>query len=70
MNNTLSEVFLTFLITSIIACFLTIIKQAYKSKCSQVEMCCIKIVRDTANEEKLDEMEMQNPKQETKSIKG
>jgi nucleoside recognition membrane protein YjiH len=59
MNNTLSEVFLTFLITSVIGCFLAVVRQAYKSKCSQVEICCIKIVRDTVNEEKIDEMELQ-----------
>ncbi len=32
---------------------------AYKSKCKEVSCCCLKIVRDTEGEEKLDETEAQ-----------
>jgi hypothetical protein len=28
---------------------------AYKSKCKKVEVCCLKIIRDTETEEKADE---------------
>jgi hypothetical protein len=31
----------------------------YKSKCKEVSCCCLKIVRDTEGEEKLDEAEAQ-----------
>jgi len=57
MNPTVfSEVFWTFFITSTIGLLLALVKGCYKSKCKQVDFCCIKIIRDTENEEKLDEM--------------
>ena len=34
------------------------IKILYKSKCSSVDVCCIKVVRDVAIEKEEDEMEM------------
>ena len=42
----LSEVFLSFLVSSIIACILAVGQQLYKSKCDNIEMCCIKIHRN------------------------
>jgi hypothetical protein len=42
----LSEVFLSFLISSIIACILAVGQQLYKSKCDKIECCCIKIHRN------------------------
>ena len=33
---------------------LAVINQLYKSKCKQVDICCIKIIRDTQIEEELD----------------
>ena len=36
-----------------------VLRLCYKSKCTQIECCCIKIVRDTANEEKLDELNLE-----------
>ena len=50
----LSEVFWSFLITSVIGCVFGIAKMAYKSKCSDVEMCCIKFHREVETEQKLD----------------
>lgn len=38
----------------------------YKSKCSEINMCCLKIIRDTANEEKIDEINIQNNKNSSK----
>lgn len=51
-------VFWTAFITLITGCMLAVVKIAYKSKCKEVECCCIKIKRDIDNEEKIDEMEM------------
>lgn len=45
-------------VTLITACSLAVIKITYKSKCREVECCCIKIRRDIEQEEKIDEMEM------------
>ena len=42
----LSEVFLSFLISSCIACILALGQQLYKSKCDKIEMCCVKIHRN------------------------
>ncbi len=33
---------------------LAVINQLYKSKCSEVDICCIKIIRDVEGEEALD----------------
>ena len=52
----LSEIFFTFLVTSIIACFLGTARMLYKSKCRSVECCGFKIERDTGAEEKVDEI--------------
>ena len=51
----LSEVFYTFLITSTIGMVLGIGRMFYKSKCKEVSLCCIKIIRDTEIEEIADE---------------
>ena len=51
----ISEVLLTFIITSGIGLILAIGKLCYKSKCKEVSICCFKIIRDTENEEKIDE---------------
>ena len=58
----MSEVFWSGTITSIIGFTLAMGAQCYKSKCSQVEFCCIKIIRDTTAEEELDiQQRPQNP---------
>jgi len=49
-----SEVFYTFLITSCIGLILAIGKICYKSKCSQIDICCIKITRNIDLEVKND----------------
>ena len=51
----MSEIFYTFLITSTIGCFLGVIRILYKSKCKEASICCIKFIRDTEGEEKIDE---------------
>jgi hypothetical protein len=42
----MSEVFWSFFITSIIGLMLAIGKICYKSKCSQIDICCIKVTRN------------------------
>lgn len=55
-----TEMFWTFLVTAVIGCILKCGSMAYKSKCSQVEACCIKIVRDTTLEEKEHEYDVEH----------
>jgi hypothetical protein len=54
MSQEFSEVFYTFLITSCIGLILAIGKLCYKSKCKEVDICCFKVIRDVAGEEKID----------------
>ena len=49
-----SEVFFTGLYSSLIGFVLAISVQCYKSKCKEVDICCIKIIRDVQGEEELD----------------
>jgi hypothetical protein len=65
----LTEVFLTFVISSGIGLILAVLKMCYKSKCSSVELGCFKIVRNTDVEEREDglEMEMKHNKTENKN---
>ena len=49
-----SEIFFTSLYTSLIGFFIAIGAQCYKSKCSEVKICCIKITRGVSGEEQLD----------------
>lgn len=59
----LSEVLITFIISSGIGLLLAIIKHLYKSKCKTVECCgCIKIQRDIESELELDEREPPSPR--------
>ncbi len=57
----MSEVFWTGLYTSLIGFSIAMGAQCYKSKCSQVEFCCIRIIRDVEGEEELDNQRPQNP---------
>jgi len=49
-----SEVFFTGLYSSLIGFLIAIGAQCYKSKCKQVDICCIKIIRDVEGEEEID----------------
>ena len=57
----MSEVFWSGITTSIIGCLLAMGSQCYKSKCKEVDFCCIKIIRDTTAEEDLDIQQPRNP---------
>ena len=57
----MSEVFWVGFYSSMIAMILGIGSQCYKSKCKEVNFCCIKIIRDVEGEEQLDNASRQNP---------
>jgi hypothetical protein len=46
----LSESFYIFLVTTSAGLILACLKIAYESKCKNLDLCCIKIVRDTGAE--------------------
>jgi len=52
--TTLSEVFYVCLVTTISGMILKLASMAYKSKCKECSVCCIKIVRDIESELKGD----------------
>jgi len=54
----MTETFYMFVITSVIGFVIAMTKMCYKSKCSEVDLCCIKIIRDTNTEEKELEFEI------------
>ena len=54
MSQELSEVFYTFLITSVIGLLLGVGRICYKSKCSSIDVCCIKVIRNIDAEIKED----------------
>ena len=43
-----------------------VIRNCYKSKCSSIEIGCIKIIRDVEEEEKIDELAVQHHNSENK----
>lgn len=55
----LSEIFYVGLYTALIGFTLSIARYAYKSKCSKIDFCCIKIERNTEGEVKEDILEME-----------
>jgi len=60
----LSEVFWVGFYSSMIGFVLAMGSQCYRSKCSKIELGCIKITRDTSGEEELDRQQTpipQNP---------
>jgi len=54
----LSEIFYTLLLTTLTGFFLKCASMMYKSKCKEVDFCCLKIIRDTESEEKEEEFRM------------
>ena len=65
----LSEVFYTFLITSVLGCIMGILRMIYKSKCKRCSWCGVVIERDTEAEEKIDELDLQRSKLASESSK-
>ena len=64
----MSEVFWTGLYSSLIGFLLAMGSQCYKSKCKEVNFCCIKIVRDVEGEEALDIQQPRNPLQSQNNL--
>ncbi len=64
----MSEVFYTGLYSSLIGFVLAIGSQCYRSKCKEVNLCCIKIIRDVEGEEQLDNVSRQNPLNRSQSL--
>ena len=56
----LSEIFWTGFYTASMAFCLGVCSFLYKSKCKEVDVCCIKIIRDVELEEKEKELELKN----------
>ena len=56
----LSEVFWVAFITTISGMILKLASLAYKSKCKEVDICCLKIKRDVEIEEKEMEFRINN----------
>ena len=48
----MTETFWMFVITSTIGFIIAVSKMCYKSKCKEVDFCCIKVIRDTSLEER------------------
>ena len=46
-----SEVLITFSITSFIGCILAVANLCYRSKCKEIGLCCLTIKRDVQVEE-------------------
>ena len=64
----MSEVFWTGLYSSLIGFLLAMGSQCYKSKCKEVNFCCIKIIRDVEGEEELDVQQPRNPIQSQNNL--
>lgn len=58
----LSEVFLSFVVSSSIACILALGQYIFKSKCDEVKCCCIKIHRKVELESQTEEQVIELPK--------
>jgi hypothetical protein len=56
----LSEVFWVAFISTASAFLIKIASLAYKSKCKECSVCCIKVIRDTEAEEKEEELRIIN----------
>ena len=55
------QIFWTFFITTMCGFLLALGRQMYKSKCREIDICCIHIKRDVETEEKIDEIQIQRP---------
>ena len=65
----MSETFYVGLYSALMGFVLAISAQCYKSKCREVDICCIKILRDTTVEEELD-IQQQRPQNPITSQNG
>ena len=61
-TNIFDAIFWSFFITSVLGCLLKLSSMAYKSKCKEVNFCCLKIIRDVEVEEKENEFALTHNK--------
>jgi hypothetical protein len=59
--TTLTEVFWVTFIATVSGMLIKLASMCYKSKCKEVDVCCLKIVRDTNIEEKEEEYRIDHP---------
>lgn len=59
----LSEVFWVAFVTTVSGMIIKLASMCYKSKCKEVTVCCLKIIRDTEAEEKEEEFRIEHPEQ-------
>jgi hypothetical protein len=57
----ITEVFLMFIISSVVGVISGLTHAVYKSKCRHVLCCCLEIDRDTDLEVEIEEMKMNKP---------
>lgn len=62
-----NAIFWTAFISTMVGCILKLTSMCYKSKCSSVDICCIKIIRNVELEEKENEDIKPNPNLKQKS---
>jgi hypothetical protein len=65
----LSEVFYVCLITTVSAVVLKLASMAYKSKCKECSICCIRVIRDVNLEEQEMEFRIQHNTKESEEEK-
>ena len=63
----LSEVFWVAFISTASALIIKVASLAYKSKCKECKICCIKVIRDTTIEEKEEEFRISHSTSNQKS---
>jgi len=62
---TLSETFWVAFVTTMTGFILKLVSMAYKSKCKECSVCCIKVIRDVEIEVEEHEFDRLNPKPPT-----
>jgi aldehyde:ferredoxin oxidoreductase len=65
----LSEVFFVCLVTAVSGMLIKLASMAYKSKCKECSVCCIKVVRDVDLEEKETEFRIKHNTKESEEEK-
>lgn len=66
----LSEVFWVAFVTTVSGMVIKLASMCYKSKCKEVQFCCVKIIRDTESEEKEEEFRIRHPDDNNASSPG
>lgn len=63
-----SEVFWTFVVSSVAGCMLATLRMAYKSKCKKFSFCGLAIERDTEEETQIDLAPPPSPSSKSESM--